>query len=139
VAIGGTFRQDEGADFLPEEAQLGIQLFNEGKYFEAHEHLELAWRAEPSPKRYLYIGILQAGVAYYHIQRRNYRGALKVIARARRWLNQLPIWYGGVHIAKLRADLDAIEAEVRRLGPHGLDRFDESLFHPLEIRRQQTQ
>lgn len=126
-------QSEDGADFLAEEARIGIQLFNEGDYFEAHEHLELAWRAEPSPKRYLYIGILQAGIAYYHIQRRNYRGALKVIGRARRWLNQLPAWYGGVHIARLRADLDAVEAEVRRLGPGRLDTFDETLFRPLEI------
>lgn len=125
-----------GVGFLPEEAQKGIQLFNEAKYYEAHEHLELAWRAEPSPKRYLYIGILQAGVAYYHIQRCNYRGALKVITRARCWLNQLPDWYGGVHIARLRADLDVVEAEVRRLGPDRLDSFDETLFQSLEIRRQ---
>lgn len=127
---------DDGADLLTEEARIGIQLFNEGKYYEAHEHLELAWRGDPSPKRNLYIGILQAGVAYYHIQRRNYRGALKVIARARRWLNQLPAWYGGVHIARLRSDLDAVEAEVRRLGPGRLDTFDETLFHSVEIFRQ---
>jgi len=36
----------------------------------------------------------------------------------------------------LQADLDAVEAEVRRLGPQGLDTFDENMFHPLEIRRQ---
>lgn len=120
-------------DQLPEEAQIGIQLFNQGKFFEAHEHLELAWRAEPSPKRYLYIGILQAGVAYYHVQQRNYRGALKVIARSRRWLNLLPQWCGGVNIGQLRADLDAVEKAVRELGPAGLDRFDEGLFHPLEM------
>lgn len=125
---------EECPDELPEEAQIGIQLFNQGKFFEAHEHLELAWRAEPSPKRYLYIGILQAGVAYYHVQQRNYRGALKVIARSRRWLNLLPQWCGGVNIDQLRADLDAVEKAVRELGPAGLDRFDERLFHPLEIR-----
>ncbi|MFN3309191.1 MAG: DUF309 domain-containing protein [Anaerolineales bacterium] len=123
---------------LPEEARIGLQLFNEGKFFEAHEHLELAWRAEASPKRYLYIGILQAGVAYYHIQRRNYSGALKVIARSRRWLNLLSQWCGGINIAKLCNDLDAVEKVVRQLGPEGLDRFDEHLFQPLEIRSQQT-
>ena len=125
---------DECPGELSEEAQIGIKLFNEGKYFEAHEHLELAWKAEPSPKRYLYIGILQAGVAYYHIQRQNYRGALKVIARSRRWLNLLPEWCGGVNIRKLRDDLNIVEAEVKKLGPHGLDRFNVRLFRKLKIR-----
>lgn len=127
-------RPDECPSELPEEAQLGIQLFNKKKFFEAHEHLELAWRAEPSPKRYLYIGILQAGVAYYHIQRQNFRGALKVIARSRRWLNLLPQWCGGVNLGKLREDLDRVEEEVRKLGPTGMDRFNEDLFHQIEIR-----
>ncbi|PWH17224.1 MAG: DUF309 domain-containing protein [Anaerolineae bacterium] len=127
-------KPNECPESLPEEAQVGIRLFNEGKYFEAHEHLEIAWRAEPSSKRYLYIGVLQAGVAYYHIQQGNYRGALKVIARSRRWLNQLPAWCGGIHVAKLRQDLDAAETEVRRLGPQNLDRFNKDLFQPLELR-----
>ncbi len=119
---------------LPEEAKLGIELFNAGKFFEAHEHLETAWRAERTTKRYLYIGVLQAGVAYYHIQRCNYRGALKVIARSRRWLYQLPEWCGGINIQRLREDLDRVEQEVRRLGAENLIHFDPALFRELEIR-----
>ncbi len=119
---------------LPEEAQIGIALYNAGMFYEAHEHLEIAWRAERSTKRYLYIGILQAGVAYYLIQRRNYRGALKVIARSRRWLNQLPEWCGGVNIGQLRNALCRVEEEVRRLGPDALEQFDQRLFQKLEIR-----
>lgn len=125
---------EEKSPSLPQEAIEGIRLFNQGEYYQAHEALELAWRAEPSSKRILYIGILQAGVAYYHVQRGNYRGALKVIARSRRWLNQLPPWFEGIHIEKLRHDLDEVEAEIRRVGPQGLNHFEQSLLRPIELR-----
>jgi predicted metal-dependent hydrolase len=41
---------------LHPDAETGIRLFNEGKYFVAHEELELAWHAEPHPDRRLYQG-----------------------------------------------------------------------------------
>ncbi|HRQ33635.1 MAG TPA: DUF309 domain-containing protein, partial [Anaerolineales bacterium] len=50
----------------------GLRLFNNGKYFEAHEALETAWLEERGKIRDLYRGILQVGVAYLHITRGNY-------------------------------------------------------------------
>ena len=40
----------------------GVRLFNAGRWFEAHEVLEDAWRAEPEDVRRLYQGLLQVGV-----------------------------------------------------------------------------
>jgi hypothetical protein len=36
---------------LHERARLGILLMNEGRYFEAHEELEAAWRAGRQVRR----------------------------------------------------------------------------------------
>ena len=52
---------------LHPRALTGLILFNEGKYFEAHEELEAAWRDERGKVRELYQGILEAGVTYLHI------------------------------------------------------------------------
>ncbi len=68
----------------------GIHEFNAGAFFEQHESLETAWRNEPGPIRHLYQGILQIGVAYYQIQRRNYIGAHKMFERAWQYLDALP-------------------------------------------------
>ena len=38
---------------LPAQVVEGLELFNRGQYFEAHEVLEAAWRAEPGPVREL--------------------------------------------------------------------------------------
>jgi hypothetical protein len=81
---------------LSELAVKGIALFNAQAFFEAHEELELAWGADKGPGRELYRGILQVAVAYLHIQRGNYRGALKMFLRLRQWLDPMPDTCRGV-------------------------------------------
>ena len=118
---------------LHPNAILGIQHFNKGEYFEAHEELETAWRAETDEIRDLYQGILQAGVAYLHIIRGNYDGAVKVYRRSQRWLTKWPDLCRGVEVGRLRTDLDAAIAEVRRLGRERIGEFDLSLLKPIVV------
>ena len=116
---------------LHPNAQDGILLFNQGRYFEAHEELELAWRAERGRIRELYQGILEAGVAYLHLRRQNLAGALKVHSRSMRWLQPWPDVCRGVAVERLRQDLDSAVAEARRLGPTRLAEFDAKFFRPI--------
>ena len=118
-------------DKLHPKAHEGILLFNEGKYFEAHEELEAAWRSESGKIRNLYQGILQAAVTYLHITRGNYQGAVKVYGRSMKWLKDCPDHCRGVDVAQLRADMDLVIAEVNRLGNARLDKFDRSLLKPV--------
>jgi predicted metal-dependent hydrolase len=109
----------------------GILLFNEGKYFEAHEELEAAWKEEKGEIRRLYQGILEAGVAYLHITRGNYAGAIKVYGRSMKWLKGWPENCRGVNVGQLRKDLEAAIAEVHRLGETGINDFDRSMLKPV--------
>jgi predicted metal-dependent hydrolase len=109
----------------------GLELFNRGEYFEAHEELELAWRDEPGPVRELYRGILQIAVAYYHILRGNYAGAVKMFHRSQTWLSPFPDQCCGIDLAGFRADYRKVEAALARLGPQGLSRFDRGLLKPI--------
>jgi uncharacterized protein len=121
-----------GCDALLHPAALeGLKLFNTRHFFEAHEQLETAWRAEPGPIRELYQGILQAAVAYLHIERGNFDGALKLSARSQEKLSKWPEGCRGVEVAHLRADLDAAIAEIRRLGPENIQQFNPALFKPV--------
>lgn len=116
---------------LHPRAREGILLLNAGKYFEAHEELEAAWRAEKGEIRQLYQGILEAAVTYLHITRKNYPGAVKVYGRSMRWLKKWPAFCRGVDVEQLRHDLDAAIAEVHRLGDGRLNEFDRSLLKPV--------
>lgn len=105
------------AEALPEglhpQARIGIRLFNEGKYYPAHDHLELAWRDTPGEEGLLYKAVLQIGIAYYHIRRGNTRGALKMFRRARRNLARLPEDLLGIDLIQLQQDADRIEKQTR--------------------------
>lgn len=117
---------------LHPRARAGILLFNQGKYFEAHEELEAAWKEERGKARQLYQGILEAAVAYLHITRQNYNGAVKVYGRSMKWLKDWPAHCRGVDVAQLRDDMDKVIAEVERLGKERLDEFDPALFKSIK-------
>jgi uncharacterized protein len=117
---------------LPPLAVSGLELFNQGEYFEAHEALELAWREETGPVRELYRGILQIAVAYYHILRGNYPGAVKMFQRSRTWLNPFPDRCQGVDLAQFRQDYTRVEDALHRLGPDRLRLFDRALMKPIQ-------
>ena len=119
------------ASLHPQAAE-GLRLFNAGEYFEAHEALEDAWKAETGRVRDLYRGILQIAVVYLHITRRNYNGAVKVHARSQRWLKDWPEVCRGVEVGKLCRDAEAVITEVKRLGTEKLSEFDNSLLKPVQ-------
>ena len=116
---------------LHPRAMTGVLLVNKGKYFDAHEELEAAWKEERSKVRELYQGILEAAVTYLHITWGNYPGAVKVHARSMRWLNEWPETCRGVDVGQLRRDLDAAITEVKRLGSGRLSEFDQTMFKPI--------
>ena len=130
-----TERYNEGCnDALPQEARTGLLEFNAGHYFEQHEHLETAWRAEPRPVRALYQGILQIGLAFLQIERGNWIGAVKMFRRGLPRLQELPDICQGVHLAALRPVAATIHAEIVALGPDQLHEFDQSRFPQIEFR-----
>ena len=116
---------------LHPQAIIGIRLFNSAQYFEAHEALEEAWKEEQSPVRELYRGILQIAVAYLHITRKNYNGALKVYERSVKWLKDWPDVCRGVDVGKLRRDAQAAIEELQKKGMKNIASFDLSLLKPV--------
>lgn len=118
---------------LHPEAEEGIRLFNEGRYFAAHEAFEAAWRIEPDPDRRLYQGILQAGIAYMHARNRYFKGVFAMYERCQLWLPPWPDHCRTIDVGKFRADIDNLVNEVKRLGPDRLDQLNPTLF--TQIRR----
>ncbi len=116
---------------LPPDVIKGLELFNSGQFFEAHEELEKAWREEKGPIRELYRGILQVGVGYYHIQRGNVRGALKMFRRCRQWLDRFPDQCCGIDLKRLRQDFQRVERQLMDGGPLNPASFD---FQPVHYR-----
>jgi uncharacterized protein len=118
---------------LHPKAIAGLQLFNAGEYFEAHEELELAWREERGPVREVYRGVLQIGVAYYHILNNNFNGAVKMFKRAWPWLAPYPHICRGIDLECLHGDARKVEAEILALGADRLVEFDRQMLMPVRF------
>lgn len=114
-------------------ARRGIELFNKGKYFEAHEELEGAWLETQSPERDLYQGILQIGLAYYHISRGNYRGALKMFRRGQLKLENLGVSVMGINISQLIEDASVVESNLRDLGDRHTKKLNKDLIKSVPL------
>lgn len=77
--------------------------------------------------RRLYQGILQIGVALYHIQRENHHGAVYMLTRGSAYLEPFAPTCQSVDVDDLLRQAARILSAVEALGPDALDRFDWSL------------
>jgi predicted metal-dependent hydrolase len=118
---------------LPPEAVLGVEEFNQGHYFEQHEHFEAAWIAEPRPIRDLYQGVLQVGLAFLQIEQGNWAGTLKMFRRGLPRLRDLPPICQGIDVVSLRTVAEEIHREVTELGAARLGEFDQSRFPKMRM------
>lgn len=115
-------------DEPPAQLLKGIELFNEGAYFEAHEEIEHVWLAESHSVRVMYQGILQIAVACYHIESQNWRGAMKMLTRGLPKIKQFAPRCMGLDLGQLLEDAQAIQTELLRLGESWSDQFSRQLF-----------
>lgn len=111
----------------------GITQFNRGQFFEQHETLEAAWIDETDPVRYLYQGILQVGVGFYHLSRGNPYGAARLWARGVALLESFPPHCCGVDVAALVTAARRCIAELERLGHERAAEFDRSLVPRISL------
>ena len=62
--------------------QQGVELFNAGEWYSAHDLFEELWHETADPERRSLQGILQVAVAQLHLQRGNRRGATILFGEA---------------------------------------------------------
>jgi len=117
----------EGAlEALPDLALRGIEEFNRGEFYECHEYLEEAWMQEPRRVRFLYQGILQVGVGFYHLQNGNWRGATGLLRNGTQRLREFEPETSGIDVAWLVRESERCLSELEALGRGRVREFDES-------------
>lgn len=94
-------------------ARRGIELLNGGEYFDAHEVLEHAWMEAPEADGTLYRALLQVAVALLQVERKNSRGAIKMVLRVRQWLDPLPDRCKGLDLAAVKQTVAEMDAALR--------------------------
>lgn len=89
----------------------GVELFNQGRFFEAHEAWEEIWRSTTPQPRDLFQGLIQVAVGLYHFrQRRRPAVAARLLARGRRRLEPLAPRCQGLDLAGLLTQTSRWEA-----------------------------
>jgi hypothetical protein len=111
----------------------GLAQFNRGEFYEQHETLETLWRDEPRPVRRLYQGILQIGVAFYQVRRRNFHGAVVMLERGLRNIGPFESANVAIDVARLAADARRAHAAIVALGRERLADFDWSLAPQVHV------
>jgi predicted metal-dependent hydrolase len=78
----------------------GIDLFNQQKFWHAHEAWEEIWLKESGDEKQFLQGLIQLAAAYHHVQRGTFRGAVRLFDAALRRLENFPPNHDGVDRAK---------------------------------------
>jgi hypothetical protein len=86
-----------------DEFRRGIEQFNTGHFFEAHETWEAIWLRSPEPEKTFLQGIIQIAAAFHHYSRGNSRGARSLLEAGLGRLARFPDAHRGIQLAALRS------------------------------------
>ena len=117
---------EEAPQQVPRLVLKGIEEFNKGEFYECHEYLEEAWMQEFRDVRFLYQGILQVGVGFYHQQNGNWRGATGLIRNGTARLKEFEPATLGIDVARLVRESEQCLEELEELGRERVREFDRS-------------
>lgn len=101
----------------------GVALFDQQRFFEAHERFEEVWRSEEiaDEDRAFWKGVTQVAVGCCHLQRGNARGAVALLTRAAGYLRPYPSPCCGVDTVGLLDLAQHLSRQVRASGgPAGI-------------------
>ena len=96
----------------------GLDEIRAGRYFEAHEELEEAWRAAPAEERDFFQGLVHVAVAWYQAGRGRPVATGRQLEKAARRLAAFAPVHRGVDVDGVLAQ---IEAARRRVAAGSLD------------------
>ncbi|MFN6534820.1 MAG: DUF309 domain-containing protein [Nostoc sp. EkiNYC01] len=104
------------SETMPQEFWQGIEQFNSGEFYACHDTLEALWIEASEPEKTFYQGILQIAVAIYHLENRNWRGAVILLGEGSNRLRRYPSSYGGIDVDELLSQSVALLKTLQQIG-----------------------
>src|SRR5213593_2472399 len=90
----------------------GVEAIRAGRYFEAHEELEDAWRAAPAEERDFFQGLVHVAVAWYQAGRGRPVATGRQLEKAARRLAPFAPAHRGVDVAWVLRQVEAAQKQV---------------------------
>jgi len=85
----------------------GLQQYQSGQFFAAHESWESVWLVAAEPEKLFLQGLIQVTAAFHHLQRGNLLGTARLLEGALRRLDRYPASFGAIAVDLLRDDIRA--------------------------------
>jgi hypothetical protein len=85
----------------------GLEQFNSGHFFDAHETWEEIWLASPEPEKTFLQGIIQVAAAFHHYGRSNLQGTRSLMEAGLKKLGRFPNTHRGIELERLRENARA--------------------------------
>ncbi len=82
--------------------QKGLEAFNSGHFYDAHEHWEEVWLETPNPEKMFLQGLIQVAAAFHHYSRSNLQGTRNLLLAGLLKLDRFPEIHGELEIERLR-------------------------------------
>lgn len=114
----------------------GVRLFNQARFWEAHEAWEAVWLRHPEDGRFFIQGLIQLAAAYHQLRRGIHRGFLIHLRRAQERLVLFPDRFLSVDVGGIRTVVG--EALGRIDSKEGTACVDYSGIVPPKIRTIQS-
>ncbi|NJO75131.1 MAG: DUF309 domain-containing protein [Leptolyngbyaceae cyanobacterium RM1_406_9] len=86
---------------IPQEFWLGVEQFNQRRFYDCHDTLEALWMDAVEPEKRFYQGVLQIAVALHHLGNHNWRGAVILLGEGINRLRYYQPVYAEVNVSKL--------------------------------------
>jgi uncharacterized protein len=90
----------------------GLEAIRAGRFFEAHEELEAAWRAAAADERDFFQGLVHVAVAWYQAGRGRPVATASQLEKAARRLAPYAPTHRGVDVAAVLAQVAAARSRV---------------------------
>jgi predicted metal-dependent hydrolase len=112
--------------------QLGIDLYNAGHFWNAHEAWEEVWLESERGVRAFYQGLIQVAAGFVHVTRGRYPGSVKLLGDGIAKLERYEPAYLGVDVASLVAGARSCRERLLELGESRVREFDVGLIPRIE-------
>ena len=105
---------------LPDDFFLGLDAFNQGLYYDAHEHFENAWRNTPGEEREFFRAFLHLSGGFYRLTQNRPGAARKFFTHAEKWFIRFPDQLYGFDLGWIRNHLQHLIRSIDRNIPSEL-------------------
>lgn len=112
----------------------GVQLFNQGQFWDAHEAWEEAWLEEEGEAKLFLQGLIQVAAGFHKATVQDQpRGCVKLLTAGLEKLLPLPDAYQGLELARFRSAIEGALEHAKSWLAGEASRFDRAQIPQLQL------